>query len=905
MKALLIIFSIVIGSSSFAVKKNSLPNAKMNAVVQISNRVLMSRAQNAIMSSAELNCIADMPEYHLSNIRVEAEDTYFSRVGTDIFFNFEVRVRAQLGSFPASPKATVVFRVHADVDEDSPNRHTLLLGISFERIDPSVDIPELAGFITLMGEMIAINVPAPVRVPMDNALLTDITLQGNPELAIVGGNNESSPTLAIGLQLSGGDDVDRAHFRSAYAEHLLTDEDDDWCVQIEATIMKKLVQETSSEIKDDFDDQLGSWQSDFSVDDFDGYWVREARSVDYKDFGDYVNAHDDEHPFWFIAKATYTFTQCVSATLVPIPGVPRKCFDVDVGGFGFAYADLEFRGSGADKMVVVDPYFWRIDATNPMFSWAIQSQTYNPAAVPVTSAHITQDLEIMRFNFALSKLSVFGRDNFHTFSGRPTLEVNDEISAAYISVFANFSTATKTCTAANNEGELFGGYVIGKGEICNTGSAPLSICDVSITNDPDGRFKSTMDSSSPTVINPGDCLFLGIGMKEVAGDYQWHYATLTIRSNDPDRPVVNVDLSGVRSSDTKYFVCTELPFYMNHRVLRQDILDKIAASFKKDLPTLTKDFGLPVFPPEPPVCPECGYYLEMLLESTANVNVTTNPNKNPFVEQASFGQVNFLSLPLKSLSKMQVSFTPDTLKAQSRLLLGVKSIEHVGTYDAKEKILGSLCLTDCFVLTDKSLKKFKIADGGTLREVANLTINQPGELIYRFGKLLVVGKDFIASADPKNFERLESNVFMRGKSVVIGKDQIIVFDADSVTSHVVRSTGLLRVSRASLKGIVNIAQTQNGFVVLLNSGKSVKAMLVRTLDEAGLNQGVVLKQGDVESIQKQIRELSNVTRATFSTEGYLLIPSGETKVTVVKKSDRTREFSNLLKRSVATPKATK
>jgi hypothetical protein len=207
--------------------------------------------------------------------------------------------------------------------------------------------------------------------------------------------------------------------------------------------------------------------------------------------------------------------------------------------------------------VLVDPHIFH--AGWLFFKIPLEDQ---PAPVPIMNTAVGEGLMIQGLGFDANRLSVIGIDEHPGMPGDPTLHTVPEL-------LVNFKPLEPghLCKFSPAQGEIRpDGTVVARSGLANTGNAPLWICRIEIGAD-DPAFSvrgeaadpaDDTDLQLPARVDPGNALRFLVLMQVPDGDHEEHQTELIVRSNDFDRPLVTIPISGRKHPSTGVAGMTEM-----------------------------------------------------------------------------------------------------------------------------------------------------------------------------------------------------------------------------------------------------------------------------------------------------------------------------------------------------------
>lgn len=279
---------VCIGSAS------SLLNAKMNAVLQISSRVFGKRAETAIKNSRAASCLADISSLNITELAIELRGAHFAKNNNgQVCLVIELDLRGNYGGNIINTSGEVWVVINAEAYPASVNNLTIYISFQYDHFELAFPIQELGQEIdSEVRAAIAPLMDTEIPIGLQAAFGREMVLQGEPELTIVGGTDQFSPTIAVGLEISGGSIIDRAHFRTSYNQNLLQPAFGyDWALQIESSLIRNKVAEEFLAL--DLKEIIKGWvRTKWKK----VCWSGDCLGWDYHGWKDYINDHYGEHP---------------------------------------------------------------------------------------------------------------------------------------------------------------------------------------------------------------------------------------------------------------------------------------------------------------------------------------------------------------------------------------------------------------------------------------------------------------------------------------------------------------------------------------------------------------------------------------------------------------------------------
>lgn len=646
----------------------SLPDSKMNSVLQISSKVFGRRAEESLKGSGDVACVPDMDDINLTNIVFELREYHFRKIDNEVFFVIGLGLRANYAGGSIDTTASALLRVLAET-----SNLTITPSIEYDRTEFAVPLPPDVRQ-RIDDEIRARIQPTTFPVPLNEAFGENMTIVGEAELTVVGGTDNFSPVLAIGLEINEGETVDRGHFRDNYSNNLLQDENEDWALQIESNLMHiKLSEEygemdfsTIIDLPDDFWWKRTDWKKTC--------WCGECLDWDYHGWKEYINDNYWRYPAWLAGAAVIRYVGFGP--------------DFDIPFYWLAYADIIIE----NEDILIDPYIFELDARNWMGALPFSIERDLPRR-RIGSARVSQDFLMTRRGFSVEDFTVYGIDEREGIPGTPHIDVSHEHVHVNYGIRIDSYTGGRgliMCTAASNIGELVNDRVVSHFDISNQGDGPLWICQVAIDIDPDNVFSVQLPAGTPLLIEPNDSVTVDVFLDVPEGEDINHEGSISVRSNDFNRPSYPISISGIRKAtiDGAISNCHETPDSINPSVL-QTIYELVIVPVQEDLETFFyTDYPIPPIGDEDPPCPECGYFLDVTLPMLSeNVIFGAKNDTGQVIEQSrSFKNVHFFSLPLPPSEKAQIFMSPEEGKGGGIIKLGISRVIREGMYRTEKKI---------------------------------------------------------------------------------------------------------------------------------------------------------------------------------------------------------------------------
>lgn len=771
-----------------------LANSRMSTVLQISSRVFGRRIEREYKESQAASCLPDMNTAlgTLTDIVIELRGERFAKDAADrSVLVLELGVRCNLNGVVMNTTGEAWLVVEAESEGGSLNIELSLEYDRFILISPIPIPPDvqtaLDAFIRSRLEPILAANEIPVN--LQSVFASTMSIFEDPELTIVGGSNDSSPTLAIGLEIAiasqpRDNTIDRDHFTNDYAENLIQPAfGSDWALQIDSALMEVKMQE-------EFDGRdLGNIIPNWTRTDLrKAYWSGNGLDWDYKGWQDYVNSHFHEHPVWLACKGVCT----VRIRYIVIgwedwhPTIEERYKDVDVGIYWFAHADLGVEGDS----IVMDPYIFELGFRNSLLSTTLPEISYDIDPIPIGPARFG-DLVITQLQFTTDDLIAYGVDQHEGLSGSPRIEAPSDLAVNFLITPFLSRYKNMICTFFANKGELEGDSVISHFEICNTGDAPLWICSLTLENDVDGVFTLRTPASSPFMLAPGGCIASDVLLTVPEDDHQPHQCTISIRCNDFNQPEVSIPVHGVKQTDVEPGAgsCFEIPGVVVSEDGLDRIIDLIYGYVKERFPEHEDLF--PSAPePDPLPCPICGYYMDVVISGLppdASIDVL-GPSNKPIESSKVFGNCHFFSVPLGLTKRPQYRLSPEKIEGKCIIKPTISRITRAGMFKTKEKIISISVDREFVFLLHKNeidiisistpkrpriVNQIKIEDCLSIRAINGYVYAQTNKTIEIFD-----------ISDPYAPDPARRTIVTEPDSaLLIGKNRLTIIDSKKVRSY--------------------------------------------------------------------------------------------------------------------------
>lgn len=834
----------------------NLPNAKMNAVLQISSRVFGKRAEVVIKESSEASCLEDMTLLNITELAIEPRGEHFARNDDDqVCLVIELGVRGNVAGTVRETTGELRLVIVAESDPASANRLTINISFEYDHFELALSIPglgsELDDEIRVAIEPLLDSI-IPVR--LQDVFGTNMVLEGEPELTIVGGNNQSSPTLSIGLEISEGESVDRNHFRTSYNQNLLQPAFGyDWALQIESNLMRKKVAEEFLAIN-----------VSQVVDIPNGKWVRtkwrkvcwsgECRDWDYHGWENYVNTHYTEHPIWLACAGRIEVEKWGVSLGIPV--------------YWLAWANIDVTGDN----LMFDPYVFEADARN-LLGYLIPAQAFDIDPIEIGQARFSDDFIINSIAFSTDDLTAYGRDEAEGLPGRAEIEVPQDVAVNLLIDYVIYTSGGKICPDGYpiKLGILEDGVVVSHFDIVNRGEAPLWICSVEIVQDTDNVFDVRLPNPVPMTVQPGDSFTIDVLMDPPPGDHSTHYGSIEIRSNDFNQPRVIIPVHGVKMEEMERppgsGQCFELPQEFSYEIL-EAIYELVYGHIRIDIPGII----IPSLPePEPGPCPECGYYLDIAISGSwpQLQSEVFDPSRDLLERSRSIGNVHFLSIPLSPPERLEFSIKPACVKGPGTMRIRISRVIMIGQWKSELPVTQIAAEREfVHVVTEAGFDTVNIHDPTNPIRISNIDLKLCREVKTRDGYLYALtgrGLEIFDINDPYNPFLAHTIVTGRASCFEFVGKKLVVYEPKKLRVYQVRE-GATPIwlnefqSKEEIRGAYKIGRA---FVLDVKDG----AYVFRSFDSQEL---ALAKPFAMKKIEKMFPDIEGIIRETDRPLKYVL-----------------------------------
>ncbi|MBU3954660.1 MAG: hypothetical protein KKF12_07150 [Proteobacteria bacterium] len=818
----------------------SLHNSKMNAVFQISACVFEKRVREQFALNGSLSCFPDCPEdyfsnstWHISleNIVIAPMSARFIRSGADgvtLVADLEIHLTVD-GSYdepvPVNPGfGDTAFRGQLCLDvhsRKSPSDECGLgLDIIFSHKEFKIDreSPDIPAIVTHYESYFDRTIEALLDLSKVNVSVTlvgafgdDMIIQGEPEITCPCYVCDS---LAIGLALSEGDDVDRAYFRTNYFENLLLNSENDWGLQIESNLMKKKLTKYMPSLS------IAGWSIDvFRVECWsdDGYticardcqdeeivdidnnfkklfWSGEGTDWYYHGFwNDYVNENYWKHSVWMATEKDIDFTfTCRPSS----GGLPRDYSLEDCRSYWLAYADIII-DPGSDEIRLKSTVFksgfkgyygWYSGTTHP--NLVIIDLSVDLPTVAIGSARIGDDfLMNNRVNFGSGFFTFYGKDEKTDISGSPQIDVPGSVNVIFSKapVETQQSQGRYVCTRYTNRGELENEIVLAHFEIRNSGSGeiPLWVCSCMIEADPDAVFKIRMPENMPVALKPDEKIIVDVLMDVPMGDHKIHEGLIGIRCNDPNLPSVSIPISGINMGyASSASNCRPTPWDFNPLILEY-IYETIIKEVLDDIAVVQGPFPDPPWSEDPEnPCPFCGYFLDFAVSlQSGHPHFDVTDFSGSLLERSiAVDDVHFFCMPLPPSKSASVTMVPKAAGGKGIIRLNLNRVSMEGKFLCNKKIIQTVKRKSLvFVLHEEGIEIINIIKPEipyrmnfiAIKNATKMRLHRGNLYLLTESNLLIVNID-----DPYSIKVYhEIPVHKNGGFHILG-DRLILFDRE-------------------------------------------------------------------------------------------------------------------------------
>lgn len=815
----------------------TLPNAKMNTVLHLSSRIFGRRAEE-VLKMTQNACIQDqnaqieippgsgnLQNVTISDIVIRYNGEHFSRNGNDIFLVFELQVCANVNGTLINTPSELSYQILAS--SSGNNNLTVVLSFIFNNFQipgiPNIPIPMP-------------NIPD-IEIPLQNSFGRDMILVGEIEQTIVGGSNDYSPTLVLGIAINIGETVDRNHFNNNYLDTLLQSASDDWVIKIESNLMNIKIEEDFNSIDLSRVINLPNWARLINHEWRRAYWCGYGLSWDYKGWRDYVTDHFREHPIWLAGAPLIEITVDLGTIDLGFGKVDLGEIEIELPLYWLAWANILVDTQNED--LLLDLYIFEADARNA-FSYAIPSITANPSPIRIDTARISPDFLITHVDFSPDYFLIFGTDE-HIDLGEPQIEVPDEIGVTYTATSRLISSGQGLymCRLHYNMGLLENGSVISFFEIQNRGDGPLWICSIRIDNDIDGLFNIDLPQSTPFIIESNDSIRIKAIMND-PGDNQWHTATLVVRSNNFNNPRHLIPINGIKMPEVSGADCVDSPWGINPLVI-EAIRNLVIDSTKEDLERLKKESPIIIFQfdPEPLPCPECRYYLDICLTAPIENLVFQILENGKLVNQSySIQNAHSFSIPLdySGKNKVKVLMNPEEIHGKGVLKLGLSRISRVGHFEQKEEIYQLATYRGyVYTLKENEIDIINISDPKNPFVVSSIKTKKVNQFKFLNGNIIIGIDEFIEIfdvSDPYNPYSVHKIWFQGPSRFQVGKNHLFLYGAKKLrTYEISRGHRPLLVNELNLKTPIKELYRRKDSILLESNEGTYKIKIQNLLNQ--------------------------------------------------------------------------